>query len=115
MPIEPECGNVELKNLAGRTLMLSLKVFKTRQCEPFYGCHMYVLTNLLPVQPRKVSQHLINDWSAILLCLPCIIFQEYMCGFLLFTEFWCFAFGFLLRDLAVVTKFGCHIEKIISF
>ena len=58
---------------------------------------------------------LINDWSAILLCLPCIIFHEYMCGFLLFTEFWCFAFGFLLQDLAVVTKFSCHIEKIISF
>ena len=37
---------------------------------------------------------LINDWSAILLCLPCIIFHEYMCGFLLFTEFWCFAMRF---------------------
>ena len=42
---------------------------------------------------------LINDWSAILLCLPCIIFHEYMrifpvCGFLLFTEFWCFATRF---------------------
>ena len=43
---------------------------------------------------------LINDWSAILLCLPCILFHEYMCGFFLFTEFWCFAFGFLLWDLA---------------
>ena len=39
-------------------------------------------------------QNLINDWSAILLCLPCIIFHEYMCGFLLFTEFWCFAMRF---------------------
>ena len=37
---------------------------------------------------------LINDSSAILLCLPCIIFHEYMCGFLLFTEFWCFATRF---------------------
>ena len=63
----------------------------------------------------EISLLLINDWSAILLCLPCIIFHEYMCGFLLFTEFWCFAFGFLLRDLAVVTKFGCYIDRIISF
>ena len=37
---------------------------------------------------------LINDWSAILLCLPCVIFHEYMCGFLLFTEFWCFTMRF---------------------
>ena len=35
-----------------------------------------------------------NDWSAILLCVPCIIFHEYMYGFLLFTEFWCFAARF---------------------
>ena len=38
--------------------------------------------------------HLINDWSAILLHLLCIIFNKYMCGFLLFTEFWCFATRF---------------------
>ena len=37
---------------------------------------------------------LINDWSMILLCLPCIIFHEYMCRFLLFTEFWCFTTRF---------------------
>ena len=45
---------------------------------------------------RPVSHYilLINDWSAILLCLLCIIFHEYMCGFLLFTEFWCFAMRF---------------------
>ena len=47
----------------------------------------------------KKKYQLINDWSAILLCLPCIIFHEYMrifpvCGFLLFTEFWCFATRF---------------------
>ena len=44
----------------------------------------------------ELSKELINDWSAILLCLPCIIFifHEYMCGFLLFTEFWCFAMRF---------------------
>ena len=28
------------------------------------------------------------------MCLPCIIFHEYMCGFLLFMEFWCFATTF---------------------
>ena len=52
---------------------------------------------------------LINDWSAILLCLPCIIFHEYMCGFCCLWNF-----GVLLRDLAVVMKFGCHIDRIIS-
>ena len=41
-----------------------------------------------------IHQQLINDWSAILLCLLCIIFHEYMCRFLLFTEFWCFATRF---------------------
>ena len=53
---------------------------------------------------REVPTNLINDWSAILLCLPCIIFHEYMCGFLLFTEFWCFA-----------TRFSGHIDRTISF
>ena len=48
------------------------------------------LDQITTVHERK----LINDWSAILLCLPCIIFHEYMCGFLLFTEFWCFATRF---------------------
>ena len=35
---------------------------------------------------------LINDWSVILLCLPCNIFHEYMCRFLLFTEFLVFCY-----------------------
>ena len=46
--------------------------------------------------------------SAILLCL-CIIFHEYMCRFLLFTEFWCFATRFSN------VKFGCHIDRTMSF
>ena len=45
-------------------------------------------------QSENDQHKLINDWSAILLCLPCIIFHEYMCGFFLFTEFWCFATRF---------------------
>ena len=40
------------------------------------------------------ARYLINDWNVILLHSPCIIFHEYMCGFLLFTEFWCFAMRF---------------------
>ena len=46
------------------------------------------------LEKATVFASLINDWSAILLCLLCIIFHEYMCGFLLFTEFWCFATRF---------------------
>ena len=46
------------------------------------------------LSPVLIHAHLINDWSAILLCLSCIIFHEYMCGFLLFTEFWCLAMRF---------------------
>ena len=43
---------------------------------------------------KEHEELLINDWSAILLRLLCIIFHEYMCGFLLITEFWCFATRF---------------------
>ena len=70
-------------------------------------CHnaryVYNLCNCFPCNPGTTQrsndgiicdQQLINDWSVILLCLPCIIFHEYMCGFLLFMEFWCFAMRF---------------------
>ena len=58
--------------------------------ETLHGLFIYNMKLQHFVSVKK----LINDWSAILLCLPCIIFHEYMCGFLLFTEFWCFTTRF---------------------
>ena len=54
----------------------------------------YSVSVICTVQTSWFSDRLINGWSAILLCLQCIIFHEYMCGFLLFMEFWCFATRF---------------------
>ena len=48
-------------------------------------------------------------------CAYRVLFSMNTCGFFLFADFSCLQnFGVLLRDLAVVTKFGCHIDSIIS-
>ena len=46
-------------------------------------------------------------------CVYRVLFSMNTCGFLLFTEFWCF--GMRFSGLAVVAKFGCHIDRTISF
>ena len=71
-----------------------------------FQAFQYVLQNT----DKEKEKALINDWSAILLCLPVLFSMNTCADFCCLRNLGVFAFGFLLRDLAVVTKFGCHID-----
>ena len=75
------------------------------------GCRTHSMTTLnggkklvcfVVAVSHSLNKFLINDWSAILLCLPCIIFHEYMCGF-------CCLRNFGVLHLVFATRFsGCY-------